>query len=76
MVAKGAEGWEREGLGVWVEQRQTIIHGMDEEQGPAVEHRELDSIPCDKPQWERIRKRIYIRVTESLCCTAEMNTTL
>ena len=38
----------REGLGVWDEQRQTVIYRMDK-QGPTVEHRELYSTSCDKP---------------------------
>lgn len=29
----------------------------------------------DKPQWKRICKKIYIRITESFCFTAETNTT-
>ena len=53
---------------------QTITYKMDGQQGPTVQHRELYSISCDKPQWKRIRKRIHI--TESLCCTAEINKTL
>ena len=37
------EGKEKEGRGVWDQQMQTIIHRMDEEQGPTIEHRELYS---------------------------------
>ena len=48
MVAKGEGEWERDGLGVWDEQMQTIIYRMDTQQGPTVEHRELYSISCDK----------------------------
>ena len=40
LVAKG-EGWGREALGVWDEQRQTIIYRMAKRQGPTVEHEEL-----------------------------------
>ena len=51
---------------------------MDKQQGPTVEHRELYTMSCDKPSWKRILKKecIYISITESLCCTAEINTTL
>ena len=42
-------GWERDGLGVWDQQMQTIMYRMDKQQGPTVEHRELYSISCDKP---------------------------
>ena len=33
---------------------QTVIHRMDKQQGPTVEHRELDSKSCDKPSWRRM----------------------
>ena len=42
-------GWGRDGVGGWVKQMQTIIYRMDKQQGPTVQHRELYSIPCDKP---------------------------
>ena len=31
----------------------------DDQQGPPVQHRELYSISCDKPQRTRARERIY-----------------
>ena len=46
---QGEGGRGRDGQGAWDEQMQTIICGMDKQQGPTVEHRELYSIPCDKP---------------------------
>ena len=49
---------------------------MDKQQGPAVQHRDLYSISRDKPSWKRIWKIVCIYITESLCCTAEINTTL
>ena len=51
---QGGEGWGREGLGVWDQQMQTVIYRMDKQQGPTVQHRELYSMSCDKPQWKRI----------------------
>ena len=36
-------------------------------------HRELYSISCTKSQWERIWKRMYVCITESLNCIAEIN---
>ena len=48
-VAKSEEGWGRDGLGVWDQQMQTVIYRMDKQQGPTVQHRELYSIPYDKP---------------------------
>ena len=44
------------------------------QQGPIVQHRELYSISCYEPDWKRIWTRISICITESLCCTAEINT--
>ena len=52
---------------------------MGKQQGPTVEHRELYSISCDKPEWKRIfhkENNVYICITESLCCTTVINTTL
>ena len=54
-VAAKREGkWRRDGLGVWDQQMQIIIYRTDEQQGPTVQHRELYSISCDKPSWERM----------------------
>ena len=70
----------RDGLGVWDQQMQTIIQRMDKYQGTSVQHRELYSISCDKPQWngnEHEKVQLYICITESVIyCRAEINTTL
>ena len=42
-------GWGRDGLGVWDQQMQAIVHKMDKQRGPIVQHRERYSISCDKP---------------------------
>ena len=34
-------------------------------QGPTTEHRELFPTSCDKPQWKRRRKRMYVCVSHS-----------
>jgi len=39
----------REGLQVWDEQIQTVIYGMDKQQGATVQNTELHSISGDKP---------------------------
>ena len=39
---------ERDKLGVWDQQIQTTIYKIDKQQGPAVQHRELYSISCNK----------------------------
>ena len=46
---QGGGGWGKDGVGVWDQQMQTITYKMDKQQGPAVQHRELYSISCDKP---------------------------
>ena len=48
-LPKGRVGRERDGLGIWGWQMQTITSRMDKQQGPNVQHRELYSISCDKP---------------------------
>ena len=56
---------------------QTITFRMDKQPGPNVQHRELCSISCDKPIMEKnIKNHVYMCITESLCCTAEIDTTL
>ena len=45
-------------------------------QGPTVEHTELHSIPYGKPYWKTaFFFKMYICVTESLCCIPETNRT-
>ena len=63
---------ERDGLGIWGQQMQTIIYRMDKQQGPTVQHSELYLIAWE----ENIKKNVYMGVTESLSCTAEINTML
>ena len=45
VVAKGR--WGREELRAWDSKMQAIMPKMDKRQGPAVQHRELYSRPCD-----------------------------
>ena len=56
---------------------QTITFRMDEHHGPAVQQRGVCSVSQDEPQWKIIlRKKAYMCKTESLCNTAEIDTTL
>ena len=48
LLAKGQEGREQDGLGVWDWQMQTITFRMDKQQGPNPQHRELYGVSCDK----------------------------
>ena len=49
MVAKGEAQQGKEGLGAWGQQMETSIYRIEKQQGPSVQHRELHSMPCDKP---------------------------
>ena len=69
----GKEGLESGGLGVQDQQMQSIVYMMDKQQSSTVKLRELYSMSCDQSQGKRIY--VYI-ITESLCCTADINTTL
>ena len=51
----------------------TMIYGMDGEQGPAVQHREIYSIFCDNLYWNAY---VCVYITKLICCAAEINTTL
>ena len=68
----------RDGLGVWDCHVYTMLYAMTGQQGPTVEHRELYPIFCDHLDGERNWRRtgVCTCVTASLCCTAEMNTTI
>ena len=68
----------RYGLGVWNWHMHTVVYGMDGQWGTSVEHRELYPIFCDNLCGKRIQKRMdaCICITELLCCTAEIITTL
>ena len=39
-----------------------IMYKIDQQQGPIVIAQELHSISCDKPEWKRIQKRMYMCV--------------
>ena len=55
---------------------QTIKYRMDKQQEATVQHKELYSISYDKPYGKKTWKKMCIGITESLCCIAEVNTTL
>ena len=45
-MAAGVEGWGRDSPGVWDGRGHTAVFNMENQQGPAVQHRELWSILC------------------------------
>ena len=70
---QGGEG--RDCLLVWDWQTQPTIFRMDKQQSPAITAQ--GNMSWDKPQWKRIFKmNVCVCVTESLCCAAEISTTL
>ena len=69
---RGEQG--REGWGVQNQQWQTNIQRMDKQQGPTVLHRDIQYPVINHNGKEYEKEYIYICITESLCCTAEINT--
>ena len=59
---QGGQGQGRDEVGGQSQQMYTFIRRMDKQQGSAAQHRELYSIPYDKPYWKEMflkRKNIY-----------------
>ena len=48
MVSKGEVAWERDGVGIWGQQIQTIVYIMDKQQSLTIQHRKLCLIFYDK----------------------------
>ena len=74
---QGGGGWERDGLGVWSQQMQTNIYRIGNAKvllHSTGNHIQYPVINHDGKEYER--EYIYIHITESLCCTAVINTTL
>ena len=69
---------EGDTVGDWDGRMHTSIFKIDNQHGPAIEHRELYLILCNDLYGKRTLKRvdICICITESLCCTPDTNTTL
>ena len=76
-LPKGTGGW-KDGMGIWDWHMRPVVYGMTGQQGPAVLHRELYPVFCDKSMQEKNVKenRLCTCITDSLCCTAETITTL
>ena len=72
---KGQVGRGRDGLGIWDWHMHTDIYRMIGQQGPVIQHREVYPIFYDNLCGQRIWKRmdVYIHITESLYCTAELS---
>ena len=81
MVAQGEEGWGKDGLGIgssrckllyieWINNKVLPYRTGNYIQYPLINHNGKEY------EKEYIYIYIYIHITESLCCTAEINTTL
>ena len=63
-------------LGVWVWHMHTAVNGMIGQSGPAVWHRpstQYSVIICMGKESEK-KTEVYMYITESLCCIAEIIT--
>ena len=71
-------GGGMDGVWVWDWHAHLSVHGIDGQWGPAVQHRELYAIVCGTViRGKSLEKKdMHIWGTESLCCAAEMITTL
>ena len=60
VVGTGKKRWIRDGLGVWDQQTQTIMCGIDKQQCPAVQQRELYSVSEINHNRKEYLKGIYV----------------
>ena len=67
------KGGTDEGFGDW--HKFTILYGMDGQLGPAASHRESTQYSVITYMGKESQKG-YVYITESLCCTEEIITTL
>ena len=74
-IKGGKGGWDE--LGDWDWNIYTTMYKIDNKWEPAVLHRELCSMLCGYLNGKEIQKKgdICIHLVDSLCCTAETNTT-
>ena len=76
MVTKGESLGGVYTLVVWDWYIHLTIIKLDDQQGPTVEQRKLNSIFCNNLNGKRIWKRIDVCITKPFYCTSETITTL
>ena len=54
------QGMQRDGVGVWVLEMQTIIYSMNKLQGPTVQHRNYIQYPVINSKRKEYKQNIYI----------------
>ena len=76
----GCQVWEREwrkdGLGVWAQQVHTILYVECINKFPLCCTGDYIQYSVTKHKGKEYIKNTYVCITEALCCTAEINTTL
>ena len=78
MVANGGRREGRHSQGVWDGHVRTAVFKLENQQGPAVEHKELCSMSCGSLDGRGVWGRMdtCLCMAESLCCSSETITTL
>ena len=78
MVANGGRREGRHSQVVWDGQVRTAVFKLENQQGPAVEHKELCSMSCGSLDGRGVWGRMdtCLCMAESLCCSSETITTL
>ena len=78
MVASGGRREGRHSQGVWDGHVRTAVFKLENQQGPAVEHKELCSMSCGSLDGRGVWGRMdtCLCMAESLCCSSETITTL
>ena len=77
--SRGGRGWGRHGVGAGVDRFKISYTEWTARRSYGVIHRrKLHSPSRDKPSWKRLfkKKTMYTRITESLCYTVVINTSL
>ena len=78
MVASGGRREGRHSQGVWDGHVRTAVFKLENQQGPAVEHKELCSMSCGSLDGRGVWGRMdtCLCMAESLCCSSETITAL
>jgi len=78
VVASGGRREGRHSQGVWDGHVRTAVFKLENQQGPAVEHKELCSMSCGSLDGRGVWGRMdtCLCMAESLCCSSETITTL
>ena len=75
MVTEG-ERQRRDKLGVWDQHTQTTVNKTDKQQDPTASTKNYIQYLIITYNEKDMKKNIYMYITESLCYTPEINTTL